>query len=74
MTFRQWLKKNDNRLRGYSPDEIAELALACGFTLTEICPDVIEHLSFLRRLQYLWESPLLPQWLELRNYETGKDD
>jgi hypothetical protein len=71
--FQAWMKKNYGHLRSYAPDEIANVALACGFPLEDICPSVCDHVSHLRRLILLWESPLLGQWLDLCHYEKGTD-
>lgn len=69
--FRQWLHKNHTLLRSYSPDEIARLAMACGFPIEVICPNVCDLVSHLKRLLTFWESPFISQWLALCNYERG---
>lgn len=71
--FHQWLKDNDTHLRSYTPDEIARLAIACGFPLYAICPNVIEKVIHIGRLTKFWESPLADKWLNLVEYETGFD-
>lgn len=69
--FSQWLKSHDAHLRYYAPDEIARLALTCGFDLSIICPNVCERINRIDRLMKFWESPLAEKWLRLVDYESG---
>jgi hypothetical protein len=71
--FHVWLRRNNNHLRPYAPDEIAQLAIACGFNLLTICPGVTDHLQHLKRLMQFWESPLAEKWMRVCQYENGRD-
>jgi hypothetical protein len=71
--LKKWLKKNGQHLRGYAPDEIAYLAITCGFTGPDLYAGLNDHLGHLKRLFTLWESPFLEQWLSLCSYNRGDD-
>ncbi len=72
--FHRWLKRHDNQLRSYAPDEIASLAIACGFDLLTICAGVNDRLALIRRLMAFWESPFASQWIKLTSYDNGLDN
>ncbi len=72
--FHRWLKRHDSQLRNYAPDEIANLAIACGFELPTICSGVNDRMSLICRLMAFWESPFAGQWIKLATYENGLDD
>jgi hypothetical protein len=69
--FRTWLKSNDTHLRSYAPNEIAQLAITCGFKLDVICPGVMDQVAMIQRLMRFWESDLSGKWLALTEYESG---
>jgi len=71
--FGRWLKRHNNQLRQYAPDEIARLAMACGFELKTTCPLITDQVAYLQRLIKFWESPLSGKWLRLTLYERGND-
>ncbi len=71
--FHVWLKRHDNHLRAYAPDEIARLALLCGFEISTVCSGVNDQLAFIRRLMRFWESPFSGKWMRIVKYESGLD-
>lgn len=73
--FQAWLRKNNNHLRAYTPDEIARLGLACGFPLEVICPGVCDHITHLGRLMKFWECEILAEkWMRLTSLERGIEE
>lgn len=71
--FQTWLKEHSSHFKGYQGWEVAHLALACGFTMADIAPHVIDWVVISRRKLKLWDSPLFEQWVSLRGYQNGKD-
>ncbi len=73
MEFAQWMHKHSNKFRLYAPDEIARLALSCGFPIEVACTHISDYVTHVDRLLKFWESPLAGKWMTLREHETGKD-
>lgn len=73
VAFHRWLKRNDNRLRNYAPDEVAHLALACGFDIPTICPGINSRMETIRRLMSFWESDLSEKWMRVTAIQHGND-
>lgn len=71
MEYRHWLKANDSHLREYTPDGIAQLAVACGFPLEIVCPVTTDHVVRLVKRLKFFDSTLQEQWIDLRRYEKG---
>jgi|SRR5688572_4987002 len=71
--YRDWLKKNDSRLRSYGITEIASLAMYCGFPVEVVCPETSDRIIAIMKLSRLWDSPLLKQWYALAQYDNGHD-
>lgn len=72
--FISWLRHNNQHLRTYAPNEIAHLAMHCGFSLDVICGPTADHFTHLRRIIRFWESPFAGKWVALAMYEHGKGD
>ncbi len=70
--FQAWMKRNNNLLRSYAPDQIALLARMNGFSLSVVCSDVSDRVTHIKRLLTFWESPLSEQWMDLTAYERGR--
>lgn len=70
--FDDWLYRNQEHLRTYQAWEVARLALACGFQMQDIAPDVSTWVTVSHRKLMLWSNPLMEQWVELWRYERGK--
>jgi hypothetical protein len=68
-----WLRRNDTTLRKYAPDELAHMAILCGFSLSASCAGVIDRVTLIRRLISFWESPLAEKWMRLVSYDNGRD-
>lgn len=72
-TFAEWFKKNEEHLRNYAPDEIARVALVCGFVMPEIAPKVADWIAVSKRKLALWESPFHEKWMRAHLAQMGKD-
>jgi hypothetical protein len=72
--FRNWLRKNSDTLRRYAPDEIAVMAITCGFDRETVCGPICDRVTFIRRLMKFWESDLAELWMRARECETGRDE
>lgn len=72
--FITWLKRNSSHLREYTPDEIAHLALHCGFRLDVVCGATADHFTYLKRIIRFWDSPFAGKWVNLMMYDNGKGD
>lgn len=70
--FETWLKTNKH-LRFYAPDEIASVALRCGWELKEVCAGINDHVARIKRMMVFWESPLSEKWMRAQTYEHGTD-
>ncbi len=69
--FNQWLRRNNNLLRSYSPDQVAIMARMCGFTLDLVCRDVSDWTTHITRLLRFWESPFSENWLDVTAYDRS---
>lgn len=74
MDFVMWLRENNQCLRKYEPDMIAYIATLCGFSLSEVCGPISDHILRIKRLLALWESPLFEKWVRLNSYDKGQGD
>ena len=73
-SFKQWMANNWMHLQGYAPNEIAQLGLACGFTMKEIAGDVCDWLSKSQRLLRLLEDKVMYQkWNRAMLTQLGHD-
>jgi len=69
--FRDWLRSNRTHLNSYAPDEIAMLALSCGFSHVLIYGEICDNITRLKRLMLFWESPLSEHWMDVTSYQRG---
>lgn len=74
LEFKAWLKRHDNKFRSYTPDQIAAVALACGFQLHIVCPSICDRTMTLKRMFEFWESPLAGKWMKVCQYNNGMED
>lgn len=73
--FNNWLKKNSNRFRSceYGTDQVAMLAILCGFPRTIVFSGINDELTRVKRLVDFWGSPFLDKWIRLASYERGTE-
>lgn len=69
--FEQWLAANSQHFTGYSQYQIAELALACGFRMSDIGANLNNWLDKSKRKLRLWESSFFEHWVSIQMYEHG---
>lgn len=72
--FKLWLKKHSNRLMSYTAGEIAQVALACGFSLEIVCPQVCDRIVKNKRMINFAESPLAENWANVKAYQNSGVD
>lgn len=68
-----WMKSHHEHLRSYSSNEMALLAMSCGFSIESVAPKVCDYVIQMKRLLTLWESPFFMNWLNVTSYERGKE-
>jgi hypothetical protein len=72
--FKAWLQNNQRILQGYRPDEVARLAMACGFHVDQICGPVADGVMKIKRLLEFWENPFSEKWMRATEIQNGHDD
>lgn len=71
LEFQHWLERHRRKFLKYEAWEVARLALACGFSMADIAPDLSLWVTASHRRLALWENPFCKHWLELWAYEKG---
>lgn len=63
--YRDWLKKHQEHLKGWSSDEIAHLSILCGFEVAVVCgvlstwiPDILTRTTLRQREAYFVDREL----------------
>lgn len=71
ITFTQWIEKNRDHFKDYNAYEISQVASACGFKLSEICPSASEWITASQRRLRLWTSPFYCKWIMATKAQNG---
>lgn len=71
--YKAWLKTHHDHLKDYNAFEVANLALACGFSMANLAPDTSEWITASERKLRLWTSPFQYKWLRAHYAQNGFD-